>query len=408
MGQAIASGGRAYETCDANCGGPAEAGPRVAIVHDWFVTYAGAEKVVEQMLAVFPDADIFSLVDFLPDDERAFLGGRPVTTTFLQRLPGARKRHRQLLPLMPIAIEQLDVSGYDIVLSSSHAVAKGVITGPDQLHICYCHTPCRYAWDLQHEYLGQSGMKRGFKSVIARMILHYFRIWDARTSASVDHFIGNSRYIVRRIAKVYRREAAVVHPPVAIDLFPVFRDKEEYYVTASRMVPYKRMSLIAEAFAGMPDRHLVIIGDGPDMEKVRAFEGPNVRVLGHVSLEQLRYHVQRARAFVFAAEEDFGIAPVEAQACGTPVIAYGAGGALDSVVDGRTGVFFGAQDVAAVQDAVRRFEAWGERFDPDAISAHAASFSEAAFRRRLRAFVMDRWSEFNGSARKGIHAGAQR
>lgn len=242
---------------------------KVAIVCDWLVTYAGAERVIEQMLKVYPEADLFAVVDFLPEGSRDFLMNKSVTTTFIQNLPKAKKYYRAYLPLMPIAIEQLDLSSYDLVISSSHCVAKGILTGPDQIHISYVHSPVRYAWDLQHQYLRESGLTHGLKSKIARAILHYIRIWDTRTSNGVDYFISNSRFIAKRIWKCYRREATVVYPPVNIDIFQYCEEKEDYYVTASRMVPYKKMDLIVEAFTQMPDKKLVVIGDGPDFEKIK-------------------------------------------------------------------------------------------------------------------------------------------
>jgi len=280
---------------------------------------------------------------------------------------------------MPIAIEQLDMSGYDLVISSSHAVAKGVLTGPDQRHICYCHTPVRYAWDMQHEYLRQSGLTRGLKGVLARATLHYIRQWDVRTANGVDEFIANSEYVARRIKKVYGRHAQVIHPPVDIDAFPVCHEKEDFYLAASRLVPYKRIDLIVEAFASIPDKRLIVIGDGPEMPKLRRLAGSNVTLLGYQGDKVLLDHFQRARAFIFAAEEDFGIIPVEAQACGTPVIAYAKGGALETVVglenskpDSATGVLFYSQTATAIKDAIRRFESvtispqtcrnWAERF----------------------------------------------
>lgn len=365
---------------------------KVAVVHDWLVTYAGAERVLEQILHCFPDADVFSLVDFA--EERAFLRGRPVTTSFIQRLPMARTRYRSYLPLMPLAIEQLDVSGYDLVISSSHAVAKGVLTGADQLHISYVHTPIRYAWDLQHQYLRESNLQYGVRSVLARMLLHYIRNWDARTRDGVDHYIANSAFVARRIRKTYGRHASVIHPPVDVDAFTpaVGADaREDFYLTVSRMVPYKRVPLIAQAFAAMPDRRLVIVGDGPEMARVREVAGPNVQVLGHRPFAEMREYMQRARAFVFAAEEDFGISVVEAQACGTPVIAYGRGGALETVRDERsampTGLFFDTQDVASIVAAIGRFEANASAFRAEYCRLNAEQFSIENFREALIGFV---------------------
>lgn len=367
---------------------------RVAIVHEWLVFYAGSERVLREILAAFPEADLFAVIDFLSDADRAKLFGKRAKTTFIQCLPFAAKKYRSYLPLMPIAIEQLDLSGYDLVISSSHAVAKGVLTGPDQVHICYCHTPIRYAWDLQHQYLREAKLERGLKSAVARLMLHYVRVWDGRTATGVDCFIANSAYIARRIRKVYGREATVVHPPVDIDAFPLRVEKEGFYFAASRMVPYKRMDLIVAAFSAMPERHLVVIGDGPEMARVRAIAGPNVTLLGFQPDEVLVDYLQRSRAFVFAAEEDFGILPVEAQACGTPVIAYGSGGALESVVGlgwcgngAATGLFFSEQSVNAICAAVERYEAAAAMITPEACRTQAERFSGEKFRDAFRVAV---------------------
>jgi glycosyltransferase involved in cell wall biosynthesis len=365
---------------------------RVALVHDWFTVYAGAERVVEQILRVLPQADVYALVDFLKEEERGFLQGKRAQVSFIQRLPKAQQRYRTYLPLMPLAIEQFDLRGYDLVISSSHAVAKGVITGPDQLHICYCHSPIRYAWDLQHQYLKESGLERGMKSWIARALLHYLRLWDSRTANGVDLFIANSRYIARRILKVYRRQAEVIYPPVDVEAFTLRQDKEDFYLTASRMVPYKRIDLIVEAFSQMPDKRLVVIGDGPEMPKVRAKARPNVTLLGYQPFEVLRDYMQRAKAFVFAAEEDFGIAPVEAQACGTPVIAFGKGGAAETVVAGETGIFFQDQSVPSLIKAIEEFEKL--RFDPLRVRKNAERFSSERFRREFAALIEREWTKF--------------
>ncbi|HEV3429262.1 MAG TPA: glycosyltransferase family 4 protein [Paraburkholderia sp.] len=364
--------------------------PRVAIVHDWLVTYAGAERVLEQIIDCFPEADLFSVVDFVDDKDRAFLRGKRATTSFIQRLPKARTRYRAYLPFMPLAIEQLDVSGYDVVISSSHAVAKGVLTGPDQYHISYVHSPIRYAWDLQHQYLQESKLTRGPKSMLARLILHYIRNWDVRTANSVDQFVANSEFIARRIHKVYQRDAEVVYPPVDVDSFELETRKEDFYLTASRLVPYKKIDLIVEAFARMPDKRLVVIGDGPDMQKVRAKAGPNVEVMGYQPFSVLHDRMRRAKAFVFAAEEDFGISVVEAQACGTPVIAYGKGGALETVRDTGsrpTGLFFEEQRADAIIEAVETFERDPKRFRAEDCRENAERFSSAHFRDQFFARV---------------------
>jgi len=360
---------------------------RIAIVHDWLTTYAGAERVLQQMLVMYPQADLFSVCDFLPAQERAFLQGKTPKTTFIQHLPGARKHYRSYLPLMPLAVEQLDLSGYDIVLSSSHAVAKGVLTGPDQLHISYVHSPIRYAWDLQHQYLRESGLDKGLKGWVAKWLLHKMRLWDVRTANGVDQFVANSRFIVRRIWKIYRREAEVVYPPVDIEAFAFREDKEDFYLTASRMVPYKKIDLIVETFSRMPDKKLVVIGDGPDMKKIKRKAGRNIKIMGYQPFEALRNYMQRARAFIFAAKEDFGIIPVEAQACGTPVIAFGEGGAAETVIEGETGLFFQEQTVKSLNQAIRAFEQLEGELDPRIIRKNAERFSRVRFRNEFKDFV---------------------
>ncbi|WP_296657728.1 glycosyltransferase family 4 protein [Paraburkholderia sp.] len=366
---------------------------RVALVHDWLASYAGSERVVEQILKLWPDAELFSVVDFFPEELRAdVLRGKRATTSFIQKLPRARTAFRLYLPLMPLAVEQFDLSGFDLVISSSHAVAKGVITGPNQVHVSYVHSPIRYAWDLQHQYLAQARKLRGPKSWAARAALHYMRIWDMRTANGVDEFVANSAFVGRRIRKIYGRSAQVVYPPVDVERFaPTGRAREDFYLTASRMVPYKRIPLLVEAFSKMPDRHLVVIGDGPDFETVRELAGPNISVLGYQPSNVLIDYMQRARAFVFAAEEDFGISVVEAQACGTPVIAYGRGGALETVIDSGdprfgTGLFFYEQSVEAIVDTIKRFEARAP-FDDEVCRLHAARFSAARFRQEFLGVV---------------------
>jgi glycosyltransferase involved in cell wall biosynthesis len=371
----------------------ARASLRVAIVHEWLSTYAGSERVLEQLLLCFPTADIFAVVDFLEPGERAFLQGRTVRTSFVQKLPFARRKFRHYLGLMPIAVQQFDLSGYDLIVSSNHAVAKGVLTGPDQVHVSYVHSPMRYAWDLQHQYLRQSKLERGLKSAFARWQLARLREWDVSTAHQVDHFLANSSYIARRIGKMYRRPATVIHPPVDLDRFDCKETgaREEFYLVASRFVPYKRVDLVAEAFARMPGRRLVVVGDGPDREQVAAIArgAPNIELAGRVSQEELVALMQRAKAFVFAAEEDFGIALVEAQACGTPVIAYGRGGATDIVVEAgeRTGMLFDTQDAASLAAAVEAFEALPSPISAKACRANAMRFSEARFRAEIVGFV---------------------
>ncbi|RMO62013.1 Glycosyl transferase, group 1 [Pseudomonas syringae pv. aptata] len=369
---------------------------RIAIVHDWLVSYAGAERVLASLINVWPAADLFAVIDFLSDQDRAHLHGKVARTTFIQKLPGARKHYSRYLPLMPLAIEQLDLSGYDLIISSSHAVAKGVLCGPDQLHISYVHSPIRYAWDLQHQYLQESGLSKGIKGGLARLILHYIRLWDQRTSTGVDAFIANSGFIGARISKAYRRDSTVIYPPVDTLGFTAQGTRGDFYLCASRMVPYKRMPMIVEAFAAMPDKRLIMIGDGPDLAKAQAIASQvsNVTLLGFQPSNVLLEHMRSARAFVFAAEEDFGISPVEAQACGTPVIAFAKGGVMETVrgLDHPqpTGVFYRQQTVASLIAAIGEFEAAQSRISPEACRATAERFSVARFEQEIKAFVEDR------------------
>jgi glycosyltransferase involved in cell wall biosynthesis len=376
---------------------------KAAIVHDWLTGYAGSERVLEQILAVLPDASLYAVLDRMPEKERAFLGGRPVQTSLLDRVPGIGRFHRAMLPLMPFAVEQLDVSAHDVVVSSSHAVAKGVLTGPDQLHVCYCHTPLRYAWDLQHQYLAQSGLGFGPRGLLTRMLLHRLRTWDVVSANRVDRFVANSHFVARRIAKTYRREAEVIHPPVDVDAFTPDGERDDYYVTASRFVPYKCIDVIVEAFRAMPNRRLVVIGDGPDAARIRARAGANVTLLGHRPFAELREHFRRARAFVFCAAEDFGITPIEAQATGAPVIAF-AGGALRETIPGLDGeepcgVHFAEQTPAGVRAGVEAFERNADRITAEACRRNAERFSVERFRTRFSQFLEQAIAEHHAAVR---------
>lgn len=355
---------------------------KVAAIHEWLDTYAGSEQVLEEILGLYPQADVFAIVDFLPSNQRAFLRGRRVTTSFIQHLPFARKRFRWYLPLMPFAVEQFDLAGYDLVISSSHAVAKGVISRPHQPHISYVHSPMRYAWDLQGDYL--AGGK--WRSLPQRILMHYLRIWDTRTANGVDHFVANSAFIAQRILKTYQRPAEVIHPPVHVERFNVAAAKEDFYVIVSRLVPYKRVDLVVDSFARMPQRRLVVIGDGPELASLKARAPANITFAGRVSDESKRDHLERAKAFVFAGEEDFGIALVEAQACGTPVIAFGRGGAAEIVVHGETGVLFDEQSPAALVAAIDLFERMPP-LEARLIGRNANRFGVARFRGEFRALI---------------------
>jgi len=370
---------------------------KVAIVHDWCIVYGGAERVLEHIIDCYPEADIFTLIDFVPEDQRGFLRGKVPKTSFLQNIPFVKRIYRKLLLLMPFAIEQFDLGDYDLVISSSYCVAKGVLTGPNQVHICYCHSPMRYAWDHYHEYLREGNLERGLLSWLARQQLHKIRTWDVRSSNTVDYFIANSQFVQARIRKFYRRESTVVFPPVETSLFKLREEKEDFYVAAGRFVPFKRLDLAVEAFSQMPDKRLIMIGDGPEMAKLRSKAGSNIEFIGFQSPQVVNDYLSRAKAFIFPSEEDFGIVPVEAQASGTPVIAYASGGALETVIGldtpqacmtAPTGVFFEEQTVESLKAAVKRFEAGQHNFDPRAISQHAAVFAPLEFKLSFREQVI--------------------
>jgi len=377
----------------------AATGPRIAVVHDWLLDFAGSERVLREILDLLPQADLFALLD-LPDEElKNAIPRRTKATSFLQSLPRPRRWLRYYVPLMPLAIEQFDLSGYDIVVSSSHAVAKGVITGPRQLHLSYVHTPMRYAWDLQHEYLRAAGLDRGLRGWAARLALHRLRKWDVRSANGVDVFLANSAHVARRIRKAYRREAEVLYPPVDVSGFPLRQQKEDFYLTVSRLEPYKRVDLLLEAFGRRPDRRLVVIGDGPQMRRLRSMAAPNVELLGRLPTPEVREHMQRARAFLFAGIEDFGIVMAEAQACGTPVIALGNGGAAE-IVRGEsapqpTGILFGEQTADAVLQAIGRFEQDPARFAPGSCRENAMRFDRSRFRSRFEELLRSHWEHFS-------------
>ncbi|EFH6264128.1 glycosyltransferase [Escherichia coli] len=375
----------------------------IGIVADWLVTYAGAERVIKEIIDIYPNSDLYSVVDFLSEQSRSYFHGKKASTTFIQKLPRAKKAYQKYLPLMPLAIEQLDVSSHDVIISSSHAVAKGILTGPDQLHISYVHSPIRYAWDLQHQYVRESHLDKGVKGILAKYLLHKIRQWDYRTANGVDHFIANSQFIARRIHKVYGRTADVIYPPVDVHRFLMNTSKQDYYLTASRLVPYKKIDLIVEAFSNMPDKRLVVIGNGSEMVKIKSKAKSNIEILGYQPDSVMLEHMQNAKAFVFAAEEDFGITPVEAQACGTPVVAFGKGGSLETVrpygVDKPTGVFFDEQSVPSLVKAINFFDTVSDKIEPQDCRENAMRFSVEIFKNNLSKYVEDKWTEFNLSKR---------
>ena len=368
---------------------------KYALVHEWLTPKAtgGSELVVQEILK-YVDADLYALIDFESTNPQSYLYQRSIQTTFLQKFPKAIDGVQKYLPLLPIAIEQLDLNRYDIILSSSHAVAKGVLTNPHQLHICYCHTPMRYAWDLTFDYLNGDRQGKGIQGLIARYILHRLREWDVISANRVDYFIANSKHTAKRIWRCYRRPAKVIYPPVNLDKFEFQPEKEDFYLTISRLVSYKQICLIVKAFNQLK-KPLIIIGSGSQLSEIRQLAEPHVQVLGWQPHNIVKQYITKARAFVYAACEDFGIALVEAQACGTPVIAYGRGGALETVKDIRqypsdgTGLLFDAQQPDALVKAVQNFEQLKAKIEPENCRQQANKFSSTVFQRSYLKYIED-------------------
>lgn len=368
----------------------------MGVVHEWLVEWGGSESVTRCILNCFPDSRLHATIDYLSPENRSLLPDRPVFTTFLQRAPFVRNAFWKYLPITGLAVETHDLGDRDLVVSSSHAFAKGVLTTAEQLHISYVHSPMRYAWDLHHQYLADYKLDKGLKGVLARWMFHRLRMWDRQTANNVDLFLANSRHVQQRIWRTYRRRSRVLYPPVRTASFKLQPEKEDFYVTVSRLVSYKRVDLIVEAFRAMPDRKLVVIGSGPDLEALRQRCPVNVELKGWQPDDVVQDYLGRAKAFVFAAHEDFGISPVEAQACGTPVIAYGVGGARETVRNLHdaaqpTGLLFSPQTPEALAAAVQEFEDAGAVFDPHACRQWAETFSEERFEREFSEVVDRAW-----------------
>lgn len=369
---------------------------KLALIHDWLTAIGGAEKVLESLIKMYP-ADLFTLVKNTKNLQGTPFEELEVKTSFIQKLPRAEKKYRSYLPLFPLAIEQFDLSDYDLVISSSHSTAKGVLTHADQMHICYCHTPMRYAWDLYQQYLREARLKSGLRGIMAKFFLHYLRMWDTQSSARVNAYLANSQYVARRIKQLYNQDAEVIYPPVDLNFYTLDEEKEDYYLTISRMVPYKKMNLIVEAFAAMPDKKLLVIGEGPEEEKIKEKAKKNIEFLPYQDQEVLKKYLQKAKGFVFASIEDFGILPVEAQGCGTPVIALGKGGALETIRENETGVFFDDQTVPSLLEGIKKFEQTS--FDPQKVRTHAESFREEVFQEKFQASIREKYEAFTSSFR---------
>ena len=374
---------------------------RVAFVHYWFVTFRGGERVLEILADMFPQADIFTMV-LDPKALPPSLRSRNFTTSFLQRVPGARRHYRKFLPLFPLALEQFKLDEYDLVISSESGAAKGVLTRPHTCHICYCHTPMRYVWDMYHQYRASApggALGRAFYSLAAS----YVRQWDFAAAARVDYYVASSHNAAFRIAKYYRREAEVIHPPVNISAFSLGTRPEDFYLVVSPLVAYKRVDLAISA-CNILKRQLVVIGEGERMRDLKKMAGPTITFLGYQPDEQVRAYYQRCRAFIFPSEEDIGLTPIEAQACGRPVIAFGRGGALETVVGGSpansyapessTGLFFAEPSAESLAEAIRFFESNEARFSPSFIRRHAERFDVPRFKAEMSAFINRKMLEF--------------
>ena len=366
---------------------------KYALVHEWLTPKAtgGSELVVKEILKHI-NADLYALIDFESKNPESYFYQRQIGKTFLQYLPLARNGVQKYLPLLPIAVEQFDLREYDVILSSSHAVAKGVLTTPDQLHICYCHTPMRYAWDLTFDYLNSSKVGKGIPGIFTRYILHRLREWDVISANRVDYFIANSQHTARRIWRCYRRKAEVIYPPVDVEKFLFKSHKQDFYLTVCRLVSYKKISLIVRAFNQL-GRELIVIGSGGELSQLRYLAKSNVKIMGWQPEEVVAQYMSEAKGFIYAACEDFGMALVEAQACGTPVIAYGVGGATETVLDMRkypdsaTGLLFPEQTEKALMEAVEFFESSQGYFQPEIIRKQADKFSQTVFQKHYLSFV---------------------
>ncbi|MEP9399335.1 glycosyltransferase [Mesorhizobium sp. KR2-14] len=368
---------------------PADRSSRIAVVHDWCPTFRGGERVLARICGQFENAEIFTLFDFLPAEvKQEYFRGVEFHTSAANALPLVQKYYRSLFFLCPFLIEQFDVTGYDAVISSSAAFARGVITRPDQPHLCYVHSPVRYAWDEQFSYLEQGRLGFGPIGLLYRYFIHQLRMWDTRTAHGPDLMLANSNYVRARIRRIYGRDAQVVFPPVPVGELTCVEEKDDYYVSASFLAPYKRTDLVIQAFNQMPSRRLVVVGEGQQSSRLRALAGPNVTFAGYLPRKDYVETVARSKAMVFAGCEDFGIALAEAQACGTPLIAFGRGGAADIVrqlgVAARpTGILFGRQTPEALKDAVDHFEAHQAAIAPLACRENATRFSEERFDREI-------------------------
>ncbi len=357
---------------------------KIALLHDWIIDIAGSENVFKAICQLFPNADIYTIIYDRNSLKKLGIENRNVYSSIVQKFPFLKKFYRHYFFIYPIIVEQFDLSKYDLIISSSHAFIKGVLKHSYQIHICYCHTPIRYAWDLYFEYMKSLNP---ILKLLAIYFFHKIRIWDYVISQRVDYFIANSNYVARRIKAIYNKDAYVIHPPVDVEKFEISKDRENYYITIGRFVPYKKFDIIVRAFSKMRDKKLIIIGDGPDFNKVKKIASSNVELLGYQSFENLKKYLSKAKAFVYMADEDFGISVVEAQACGIPVIAYKKGGVLETVIENKTGIFFNEQSEDSLISAINKFESIEDKFDSYEIRKYAEQFSINVFKEKFIKFL---------------------
>lgn len=367
---------------------------KIALIHDWCYVNGGAEKVVKAINEVWPQIDNYTLFDVMNSSDKEYIfGKKKLTPSFIQYFPFLKKKHRYYFPLFKYAIEEFNLDKYDIVLTSSAGFSKNVLTNHNQLHICYCHSPMRYAWDFYHSYTNKRQLKNPILRNVVKLFFHKLRIWDVIGSNRVDFFVVNSKNIRNRLNKIYRRDSYVIYPPVDVEGFSLSKEKQSYYVTASRLVDYKRVDIIVEAFNNLSDKKIYIIGSGPEQKNLeKKAISKNIIFLNHISKDELINKFQKAKAFIFAANEDFGIVPVEAQACGTPVIAYASGGSLETVINKKTGLYFEEQTKESLVSAVIDFEKI--KLNQNEIRQNAENFSTKAFKSRFKSFVELKYKEF--------------
>lgn len=356
---------------------------KVAIVHDWLTGMRGGEKCLEVFCKIFPDATLYTLV-YIKEKVSPVIRNMKIKTSILQGLPNIEKNYRYYLPLMPFIIERFNLSSYDLILSSSHSVAKGVKKNHSQIHICYCHTPMRYIWDMYDQYFNKNSSNFGTRQIM-KLIRPYLQKWDVKTSQRVDYFIANSTNVKKRIKKYYNRSSTVIYPPVDVEYYKILNTKkEDFYLIVSALVPYKKIDLAIEAFNKL-NLPLKIIGSGPDEKRLKNLANKNIEFLGWQPDKVLLEYYNKCKALIFPGEEDFGIVPLEAQACGTPVIAYKKGGALETVIEGETGIFFYPQTADALIEAIKKFEKIS--FDPKKCRKNAIRFSEERFYNQIMEFI---------------------